>query len=378
MLKDLTTRMVGAVDTMRGGLRGAPKFPQWSFFWLLWRGGIRFDLPASRAAVETTLANICQGGIYDHLGGGFARYSVDDRWLVPHFEKMLYDNALLVDLMTEVWRETRNPLFKVRVEETVGWLQREMIADGGGFAASLDADSEGEEGKFYVWTAAEIAEVLGAEDARLFALVYDVTPDGNWEGHTILNRLSNLALGSEAEEDKLAGLRAKLLARRADAHPAGLGRQGARRLERLDDRRARARRIACSTGANGSDAAERAFAFVETSMTVDGRLMHAARAGQLQGARDRQRLRQHDLGRAAPARGDQQRRLSRRPPNAGRHPGSPLLVEGQGGLSHLGRRHARCHRAPALGARRCRSQRQRHHVSATSLASSADRQGPTT
>jgi len=280
VLKDLTTRMVGAVDTMRGGLRGAPKFPQWSFFWLLWRGGIRFDLPASRAAVETTLANICQGGIYDHLGGGFARYSVDDRWLAPHFEKMLYDNALLIDLMTDVWRETQNPLFKARIEETVAWLRREMIADGGGFAASLDADSEGEEGKFYVWSAAEIADVLGTDDTRLFALVYDVTPDGNWEGHTILNRLAGLALGSEAEEQKLAELRAKLLTRRASRVRPG-----------WDDKvladwnglmiAALARASSVFARPDWLALAERAFAFVETSMTIDGRLMHTARAGQV-------------------------------------------------------------------------------------------------
>src|SRR5438876_18288 len=159
-------RMVNAVDMRRGGLQGAPKFPQWSFFWLLWRGAIRYGHEAAKHAVDITLANICQGGIYDHLGGGFARYSVDERWLAPHFEKMLYDNALLVDLMCEAWRETGNPLYGRRIDETVGWLLREMIAQGGGFAASLDADSEGEEGKFYVWTRAEIEAVLGAADAK--------------------------------------------------------------------------------------------------------------------------------------------------------------------------------------------------------------------
>lgn len=279
VLEDLATRMVGAVDMSKGGLRGAPKFPQWSFFWLLWRGGIRFDLDMCRQAVEITLTNICQGGIYDHLGGGFARYSVDDRWLAPHFEKMLYDNALLMDLLTEVWRETRNPLYKARVEETVAWLMREMIADGGGFAASLDADSEGEEGKFYVWTAAEIADVLG-EDARLFAHVYDVTPDGNWEGHTILNRLSNLALGSGAEEIKLAALRAKLLAHRASRIRPGwddkvLADWNGLMIAAL----ARAARVFAKP--DWLAAARRAFAFIEKKMTVDGRLMHAARAGQL-------------------------------------------------------------------------------------------------
>jgi uncharacterized protein YyaL (SSP411 family) len=211
----LVTHIARAIDKQHGGLAGAPKFPQWNVFWLLWRGGIRFDDPTAREGVVTTLRHICQGGIYDHLGGGFARYSVDPLWLVPHFEKMLYDNALLIDLMTEVWRETHEALFAIRIAETVAWLKREMIGEAGGFAASLDADSEGEEGKFYVWSAAEIEDVLGAEDAAIFARVYGVTPEGNFEGRTILNRLDALALGSEAEEARLAEMRSKLLARRA-------------------------------------------------------------------------------------------------------------------------------------------------------------------
>ncbi|CAA2143195.1 thioredoxin domain-containing protein [Hyphomicrobium sp. ghe19] len=214
-VRDLVQRIARAVDREHGGLSGAPKFPQWNIFWLLWRGAIRFEEKTAKDAVVTTLRNICQGGIYDHLGGGFARYSVDELWLVPHFEKMLYDNALLIDLMTEVWRETQEPLFKIRIAETVAWLMNEMIGEAGGFAASLDADSEGEEGKFYVWSAAEIAEVLGTEDAEFFDRVYGVTPNGNFEGHTILNRLDSLALLSDDEEARLAAMRAKLLSRRA-------------------------------------------------------------------------------------------------------------------------------------------------------------------
>jgi uncharacterized protein YyaL (SSP411 family) len=214
-IADLAQKISRAVDPVHGGLNGAPKFPQWNVFWLLWRAAIAFDDAAAKRAVTTTLSNICQGGIYDHLGGGFARYSVDEYWLIPHFEKMLYDNALLIDLLTDVWRETQNPIYAARIAETVDWLKREMIAEGGGFAASLDADSEGEEGKFTVWTPAEIAEVLGAEDAEFFGRVYGVTPAGNFEGHTNLNRLDAMALLSDGEEARLAEMRCKLFARRA-------------------------------------------------------------------------------------------------------------------------------------------------------------------
>ena len=214
-IKDLVSRLARAVDREHGGLTGAPKFPQWNVFWLLWRGAMKFGDETAKQAVITTLTHIAQGGIYDHLGGGFSRYSVDEQWLVPHFEKMLYDNALLIDLMTEVWRETQNPLLAMRIAETVAWLEREMIAEGGGFAASLDADSEGEEGKFYVWSKAEIDGVLSAEEAATFNRIYGVTAEGNFEGHTILNRLDHLPLLSGAEEARLAEARAKLLAGRA-------------------------------------------------------------------------------------------------------------------------------------------------------------------
>ncbi len=211
-LRELVARIVNAVDPVYGGLQGAPKFPQWSVFWLLWRGAMRLNDEAAKRAVATTLTHICQGGIYDHLGGGFARYSVDERWEIPHFEKMLYDNALLIDLLTEAWRETQDPLYATRISETVDWLKREMIADSGGFAASLDADSEGEEGKFYVWRPHEVADALGADDAAFFGRVYGVTAEGNFEGHTHLNRLHSIQMLSEVEVAGLASMRAKLLA----------------------------------------------------------------------------------------------------------------------------------------------------------------------
>ncbi len=270
--------MVRAVDGRRGGLAGAPKFPQWSYFWLLWRLAIRYGHPAALQAVDTTLANICQGGIYDHLGGGFARYSVDERWLVPHFEKMLYDNALLIDLMTEVYRETGSELYKTRIEETVAWLRREMIADGGGFAASLDADSEGEEGRFYVWSKVEIEDVLGADDAARFCEAYDVTAEGNWEGHTILNRLGSLELRAAEEEEALGAMRAKLLERRAGRIRPGwddkvLADWNGLAIAAL----AQAARVFARP--EWLELAKRAFQFVLARMEKDGRLAHSYRDG---------------------------------------------------------------------------------------------------
>ena len=278
-LGDLTRRMLGVVDMARGGLAGAPKFPQWSFFWLLWRGAIRYGDHQALGAVDVTLTNICQGGIYDHLGGGFARYSVDERWLVPHFEKMLYDNALLIDLMCEAWRETGNELYKARIEETVGWLEREMIAEGGGFAASLDADSEGEEGKFYVWGKAEIEEVLGETDAKLFCEVYDITGEGNWEGQAILNRLGSLEARKPEEEAALAAMRARLLERRAGRVRPGwddkvLADWNGLMIAAL----AHAARVFEKPEWLGL--ARTAFAFVTQRMEKDGRLIHSWRAGQ--------------------------------------------------------------------------------------------------
>ena len=173
-----------------------------------------------KTAVVLSVERMCQGGIYDHLGGGFARYSTDERWLAPHFEKMLYDNSQLLDLLCHVWQETGEPLFAARAAETVAWILREMRTGEGAFASALDADSEGEEGKFYVWNEAEIDELLGAE-AAYFKAVYDVTPGGNWEGKTILNRLLPPGTDETPDEPRLAGMRTILLERRASRERPG-------------------------------------------------------------------------------------------------------------------------------------------------------------
>ncbi len=197
-------------DQVNGGLRGAPKFPQPAILEMLWRAGLRTSDARFFETVKHSLERMCEGGIYDHLGGGFSRYSVDDKWLVPHFEKMLYDNAQLLELLALAFQRSGSPLFAQRARETVAWLAREMTTGEGAFAASLDADSEGEEGKFYVWSKNEIIELLGPDAGEFFARHYDVTDEGNFEGHNILNRL-NAVPRSEADEARLSSLRKILL-----------------------------------------------------------------------------------------------------------------------------------------------------------------------
>ena len=221
ILAEAARQLLSAIDPEHGGLRGAPKFPQCSIFELLRRHGVAAGDGAAHWALDLTLRHICQGGIYDHLGGGFSRYSVDARWLVPHFEKMLYDNAQLVGLLARHWVKDRDNLFRLRIEETVAWTLREMRTREGAFAASYDADSEGEEGKFYVWSADEIDRVLPDRLRIPFKTVYDISTPGNFEGHNIPNRLGHLDLLDAASEADLGAARALLFQhRRSRIHPA--------------------------------------------------------------------------------------------------------------------------------------------------------------
>lgn len=278
-LNNAAASIARATDPTNGGLRGAPKFPQCAMLEFLWRAGARSGDERFFTTSNLALTRISQGGIYDHLGGGYARYSVDDRWLVPHFEKMLYDNAQLLDLLALDYARSKTPLYRQRAVETVGWLVREMTTPEGAFASSLDADSEGEEGKFYVWSQSEIEQLLGSDDATLFAAKYDVTRDGNFEGHTILNRLlSNDDTPTEAEQ--LAAMRAILLRARAKRIRPG-----------LDDKvladwnglmiAALAHAATAFAEPRWLAIARKAFDFIATSMTRDGRLGHSWRAGQL-------------------------------------------------------------------------------------------------
>ena len=187
LIRDIISRLLEGADPVNGGLGQAPKFPNPSVLDFFWRHA-RAGNEAARDHVILTLRRMCLGGIYDHIRGGFCRYSVDEKWLVPHFEKMLYDTAQLIPHLARAWSQTSDDLFRDRIVQSVEWLDREMWIEGQGYASSLDADSEGREGAFYVWTPDEITEVLGSKAARFCAL-YDITPAGNFEGRSIPNLL---------------------------------------------------------------------------------------------------------------------------------------------------------------------------------------------
>ncbi|MFT0859990.1 thioredoxin domain-containing protein [Ancylobacter sp. G4_0304] len=278
-LDDVAGRVLGIMDPEHGGLQGSPKFPNTPFLELLWRAYERTGRESFRNAALHALDGMSEGGIYDHIGGGYSRYSVDERWLVPHFEKMLYDNAQLLPLLALAFNETHEPLFRTRAEETVAWLEREMIVEGGAFAASLDADSEGHEGRYYVWTLKQVLEALGAEDAEFFARHYDIAPFGNWEGVSIPNRLKEVER-SGAEELRLAMLRDKLLEVRSKRVPPGrddkvLADWNGLMIGALAEAGTRLDRP------EWVELGARAFRFIAESMVKDGRLGHSWREGRL-------------------------------------------------------------------------------------------------
>lgn len=208
-------------DWTNGGFGHAPKFPQPMTYDFLLRSYYRNRRASSLEMVELTLLKMAHGGMYDQLGGGFHRYSVDSIWLVPHFEKMLYDNALLARLYLHTYQLTGKPFYRRIVEETLDYVIREMTHLGGGFYSTQDADSEGEEGKFFLWSPPEVKTILGEEEGQIFCAVYDVTRGGNFEGKSILNiprpldqLAAELNLSFDQLEDILKRGRAKLFAER--------------------------------------------------------------------------------------------------------------------------------------------------------------------
>jgi uncharacterized protein len=287
-LDQIATAIARAFDQTNGGLGQAPKFPQCSILELLWRAGSRRREPRFFELVELTLAHMCEGGIYDHLGGGFSRYSVDEKWLVPHFEKMLYDNAQILELLALAYRRGEQMLFLQRAQETFDWLLREMSTPQGAFCASLDADSEGQEGKFYLWSRAEIDTLLGQQDGKYFSECYDVSANGNFEGQNILNRLHLLRAsprdpgsGSDQQDDRrLAALRTELLQARDRRVRPGLDSKV------LADWNGLMIAALANAGAMLNQPAwlakaRTAFAFIEHQMTRGERLGHSWRDGKL-------------------------------------------------------------------------------------------------
>ncbi len=229
LLENAYNTLIPSFDSRNGGFGGAPKFPQPANLDFLLRFYARSRRQEPLAMVERTLQRMALGGIYDQLGGGFHRYSTDAEWLVPHFEKMLYDNAQLAQTYLRAYQATGKAFYRGVAEETLEYVLREMTGPEGGFYSAQDADSEGEEGKFFVWTPEEIRAVLGERDAAVFCAFYDVTPGGNWEGKSILHIVMD---ASEAAQQFglslpeaaaiLDGGRAKLFAAREQRVKPGL------------------------------------------------------------------------------------------------------------------------------------------------------------
>jgi uncharacterized protein YyaL (SSP411 family) len=201
-------------DIFMGGQIGQMKFPQTIFLEILWRAYLRTGIQQFLQLVTTTMDASVLGGLYDHVGGGFFRYTADERWLVPHFEKMLADNALMIEFLTSMWQFNRNGLSRQRIEESVAWLLRDLKMDGA-FAAGLEVESEGEEGKYYLWTEAEVDAALSGTFAQRFKAVYGITRDGNHMGRNIPRRMGHIQPQlSQADDVLLAKQRGLMLAAR--------------------------------------------------------------------------------------------------------------------------------------------------------------------
>lgn len=272
-LPGLADRIFSMIDQTLGGLKGAPKFPNAPFMQTLWLNWLGQGAATHRDAVLLSLRKMLDGGIYDHIGGGLCRYSTDAEWLVPHFEKMLYDNAQLIRMANWAYAETGEEIFRNRIEGTIAWLLREMRVDGGGFAASLDADSGGEEGAFYTWDRSEIESVIGPEAAKPFFTLFELAAPPNWEGEPILHRKPGAAQDLDVS-DALA----TLLARRETRVRPGRDDKvladwnGLVIVALAEASRALQRPV-------WLQAAERAYRFVRESSDARGLLPHSILAG---------------------------------------------------------------------------------------------------
>jgi uncharacterized protein YyaL (SSP411 family) len=272
-------------DPSWGGLAGAPKFPQPLTLEFVLRCWKRTGDADALRFVEVTLRRMASGGMYDQLGGGFARYSVDAHWLVPHFEKMLYDNALLVRAYLHAWQATGAPEYRAVADDVLRWVVNEMTSPEGGFYSALDADSEGEEGLFYLWTPEEIDEVVGPEDGRAVRAWWGVTPEGNFEGRTILHAWRSVDAAAQEAGVTPEGLMDAV----TRARPLLYAARSRRVWPGLDDKVLTAwnammlHAFADAARATGVDAyrqiAVRNAEFLLGSLRVDGRLMRTYKEG---------------------------------------------------------------------------------------------------
>ena len=277
-------------DSRFGGFGSAPKFPPHQALLVLLRQGHSDASSRARFMATTTLDAMAAGGIYDHVGGGFARYSTDREWLAPHFEKMLYDNAQLARVYTEAFQVTRQPDYARVARETLDYVLREMTSPSGSFYSATDADSEGVEGKFFVWTKAEVMSLLEVEsEAEVFCDYYDVTESGNWEGHTILNTRFSRDEVAKRHDVSAEALDAILAKGRCLLY----GARGKRVPPALDDKTLTAwnglmigalAEAGCVFGEERYlEAARRAATFLWDVHRRDGRLLRSSRQGAAQG-----------------------------------------------------------------------------------------------
>ncbi len=287
----LVNKIIESYDWGYGGWGSAPKFPQQMTIEYLLRRHTAGQPEALKAATHA-LKSMARGGMYDVVGGGFSRYSTDNFWRIPHFEKMLYDNAQLVLVYLHAWQITKDSFYKQIVIETLDFVRREMTHPNGGFYSSLDADSEGKEGKYYVWSLDEIRAAL-KNDAEFFEAAYGVTPNGNWEGRTVLQRTMDDAslatrfkLDLETVSAKLADCHSRLLSVRAARTPGGPGTDDkvltawnglmlhafAESVRVLDDKDKAASYLIVAT---------RSAEFLLTQLRYEGRLCRSWRDGQV-------------------------------------------------------------------------------------------------
>lgn len=292
-----------AVDTLHsnfdfenGGFGGAPKFPHPMDLELLmrlsrrWPAGCRPGRNSIMEMVEVNLKKMAKGGIFDHLAGGFARYSVDEYWLVPHFEKMLYDNALLASIYVEMYQETDDAFYGDVASQTLGYLLREMTDAKGGFYSTVDADSEGVEGKFYVWDRHEVMKILGPDTGELFCQLYHVSEAGNFEGRNILNLTQTeeefakeLGLDPTAIQEQMRSARMALRDVRSQRVRPGLDDKILVSWNALAISAMARAAVGLKDGRNQEylEAAEKAAAFILDELTDEqGRLLHTWRKGE--------------------------------------------------------------------------------------------------